>query len=69
MIDWVKGEPERPVILALVIYKEDYEFGRWNGQCWNICVDSGSGGHVWAIAEEPIEFYAFLNKPDKDQHE
>ena len=65
MIDWIGGDPETCIDLALVIYMEDYEFARWGGDSWQICVNSDSGGHEWVEAQEPIEFHSRLNMPDK----
>ena len=64
MIDWSEGDPGLRIDLALVIYMADYEFARWDGARWDICVNSDSGGHKWTKAQEPIQFYAILNRPD-----
>lgn len=61
-INWEEGTPERCIDLCLVIYMEDYEFARFDGEFWQICFYDDRG-HYWQPAQEPIKFYATLNKP------
>ena len=63
MIEWKKGKPKTRIDCCLVIYMEDYEFARFDGEKWEVCFGD-DGGHYWIAPQEPIEFYARLNKPD-----
>ena len=62
MIEWKKGKPKTCIDCCLVIYMGDYEFARFNGEKWELCFGD-NGGCYWVTAQEPIKFYARLNRP------
>lgn len=62
MINWIKGKPKICIDICLVIYLGDYEFGRFDGEKWQIYFD-GAGGGRWVPAQNTVEHYAKLNMP------
>ena len=62
-IDWKnigKGEiPLASIDCCLVMYKDDYEFGKYDGKSWQVYYES-----VWNDVSEDVRFWARLNRPD-----
>ena len=57
--DIEKGEsPLHFIDCCLVMYRDDYEFGNYNGKSWQVYYDND-----WVDANEKIRFWARLSRP------
>jgi hypothetical protein len=61
MITWSKGKPELAMDIAVVIYMDEYEFARFDGESWEVC--SGDGEFTWSPAQCEINLWCELNNP------
>jgi hypothetical protein len=63
MIDWIdiekKGQPAACLDCGLVMYRDDYEFGRYDGEEWQVYYEN-----EWNSVSEPIRYYTRLNHPE-----
>ena len=67
MINWIEGKPEkgRKINCCLVIYMNDYEFGRWIDDEWFIIYTDKSGNNkIKQAYQDEVTHYAELNHPE-----
>lgn len=65
MINWKdieKGEiPVNCIDCCIVIYMDDYEFGRYNGRLWQVYYEN-----EWTDVNENIRYWGRLDKPEPE---
>jgi len=63
MNNWNNGNPKEAIDIAVVLYMDDWEFARFDGETWQIYQLDIDISHDWIDAQEEIQHWCELRRP------